>query len=110
MDQRKINLLLVQCANSPLTVEVRQVRVNPDLAGAGTSRSSSSYEGNYSGTGLNFEGSDNLIGTQGTGLPGSGEMDSDFAYDVTVEIYGIIYIYNPVDEAILGGEEDTTAA
>ena len=36
--------------------------------------------------------------------------DSAFPYDVTVELYGIIYIYNPVVESTLGDEADTDAS
>ena len=35
IDQRKIPLLLAECANSPLPVEVRMVRINPEEGGSG---------------------------------------------------------------------------
>ena len=31
--------------------------------------------------------------------------ESMFTYDLTVEVYGIVYIYNPPDPAILGAED-----
>ena len=32
-----------------------------------------------------------------------------FQYDVDVELYGIIYVYNPVNKEVLGIEEEGTA-
>jgi hypothetical protein len=109
MDQRAINKLLVQCANSPLTVEVRQVRVNPQ---------DGSTERSGGGTGLlrgrlggeaDFEGRGGLFNARGPAGPDFG-VDDAFPYDVTVEIYGIIYIYNPVDESTLGEGADPDAS
>lgn len=98
MNQLDINRLLSECANSPLTVEVRQVRVNPDDAGRGM--------GGRFGMFLNQdEFAEPFNPGRGRSLPGFGRGDemSDMAFpnDVTVEIYGIIYIYNPVDEDLL---------
>ena len=78
MDHRKINRLLIECANSPLTVEVRQLRMHPSTA---------------------------------AGEPGEGGKGSnDFPYDRNVELYGIVYIYNPVDHDRLGVEAVEPAA
>lgn len=91
MDQREINRLLIACGNSPLTVEVRQVRINPSSSagttdqGRETSRSSSE-----SGTSLSSEGIS--------------------SYDVPIEIYGIIYVFNPVDNPKLRPEESDSEA
>jgi hypothetical protein len=43
----------------------------------------------------------------GQGLPGSNltgpeAIDAQSTTDITVEIYGIVYIYNPVDDQVLG--------
>ncbi len=49
----------------------------------------------------------------GGGYPGmraQGAAASDSPYDATVEIYGLIYIYNPVDLAKLGLEDETATA
>ena len=43
----------------------------------------------------------------GGGFPGGGADDSEFPLDMSVEIYGIIYIYNPPDPAKLGVEQVT---
>ena len=104
MDQRKINTLLAECANYKLTVEVRQVRVNPPDAGSaqddGGGREALRQPSYVEPGGDRREGPGGPVGP-----PGTETVDMAFPYDVTVEIYGIIYIYNPVDEAILGKDE-----
>lgn len=74
VDEREIPKLLVECANSPLPVEVNQLRVNP-------SKGSESK--------APVPGMDGAPGTRGT-------------FDVPVEICGTIYIYNPPDTTKLG--------
>ena len=64
IDQRRINNLLAECANSPLTIEVNQVRI--------------------------LSNANNTASTRQSGGKGA------FPYDSVVEIFGIIYIYNPV--------------
>ncbi|MBI3837713.1 MAG: hypothetical protein HY288_07240 [Planctomycetia bacterium] len=80
IDQREIPRFLVECANSPLPVEVRQLRINPSK-GATTSTSSPQPGGAKGGAGL--------------------ESASD---DLPIELHGIIYIYNKPNMAKLGGE------
>jgi hypothetical protein len=73
MDQREITRLLTECANYPLPVEVRQLRINPGSGG----------------------------GTQ----PAQGRSAAPGeAFDVIVEIHGIIYLFNPPDPVKLGAE------
>jgi hypothetical protein len=74
VDEREIPKLLVECANSPLPVEVNQLRVNPT------------------------KGTETKTPIPGQDI-GAGARSS---YDVPVEICGIIYIYNPPDTAKLG--------
>jgi hypothetical protein len=81
VDEREIPKLLVECANSPLPVEVNQLRVNPTK---GTESKSP------------IPGQDGAPGTRSS-------------YDVPVEICGIIYIYNPPDTAKLGTGADPAA-
>lgn len=72
MDQRWLPHLLIECANSPLPIEVKQVRINPDKS--------------TMGFGGNMSGSQSM--TQGAGpLP----TDPNFAQ---VEIKGVVFIYN----------------
>jgi hypothetical protein len=89
MDQRGLNRLLVECASSELTIEVRQLRINPPMEDRG---------GSYS-----FQPS------RGMGDVAGGQLvdeDERSGFDVTVELYGIIYIFNPVDRKVLGYEDD----
>jgi hypothetical protein len=84
MDQREIPKLLVECANSPLPVEVQQLRINASRGGAAANRGGQAAS------------------TAGTASKGPGsELES---YDVPVVICGIIYIYNPPDTSKLGGD------
>lgn len=89
IDQREINRLLVECANAPLPVEVRQLRINP--GGSGTS-SSSAKKGS---------------GGPPTGAAPGTETET---YEVPIELAGIIYIYNPPDVAKLGAAPADPAA
>ncbi len=98
IDQREISRLLVECANSPLPIEVRQVRVSP--AEQSTTPAGGRQPHNQ---GLNMGGS----GGPNGGRPrpfaakNSDEERDKNPYDVIVEISGIIYIFNPPDQAKL---------
>jgi len=83
MDTRRIDKLLAECGNSPLTVEVRQLRLNRPPAGGGADTT----------------GQDSSTTTPAGSDAGS---DQRALYDRPVELYGIVYIFNPVDEAKLG--------
>ena len=83
IDEREIERLLVECGNSPLTVEVRQLRMLPRTS---TPR----------GAGAEY----------GTGAGGN---DAPNPYLRPVELYGIISIYNPVNRASLGFEDTEEA-
>lgn len=78
IDQREINKLLVECGNSPLMVEVQQLRFNP---GAGV-------------TGF------------GPARPGGAAAGMALAAPDyrPVELFGIISMYNPVNASALGKE------
>ena len=125
VDQRRIPELLVNCANSEMPIEVLWIRINPEAmrpfditsytssniagggvkiesAAAGTPRSASS-------TGSAVPGST----TPSTGMGGRSEEGSMSAFQqggtissygtetVTIEIYGVITIFNSVDESTL---------
>jgi hypothetical protein len=82
VDQRRIPELLVACANSPLPVEVRQLRINPGREGA--------------------RGGGNTPGASGGPPPtsratGTKSGEGSDAYEVPIELHGIIYIYNKPD-------------
>jgi hypothetical protein len=90
MDQREINRFLVECSNSPLLIEVTQVRMNP-----------SHGQGNSSKAAVPG-------GQPAAGRPTSTPTESE-SYELPVEIAGIIYIYNPPDKSKLGGGEPAAA-
>lgn len=89
IDQREINKLLVECANAPLPVEVRQLRINP---GGGGSSSGSSKKSS---------------GGAPAGAAAGAETET---FEVPIELAGIIYIYNPPDVAKLGAAPAEAAA
>ncbi|PQO47095.1 hypothetical protein [Blastopirellula marina] len=109
MDQREIDKLLVECGNANLMVEVRQVRVSPTSDGSGGGGAYGGGGGygadmggmNMGGMGMGEEMSGGY-GTDGRGGQGSDQNEKFF--DVPVEIYGIVYIYNPVHEELLWPE------
>jgi hypothetical protein len=121
IDQRKIHKLLAECGNSPLTVEVRQVRIGGDAGkggaagGYGSYGSSGSYgdysssdESSYEDQGSMFDMSSSLGGLGGYGgygSSGSARALTQAMNDVTVEVYGIVYIYNPVNKKALKVDE-----
>ena len=90
MDERMLNKLLVECANAPMTFEVRQFRFNPpdanDVMGGGG-------------------GSTDLGGPLRSRTLKANEY---LSFDRTVELFGIIYVFNPVSEPVLKGEQGGT--
>ena len=114
LDQAGLDRLLTECANSPLTIEVRQVRINPTDTGAmDIFTMPRGGEGDMKRRGgppsrIQLEGPGLGVG-QNT-LSGADAIDAQSTTDVTAEIYGIVYIYNPVDEQVLGivSSEDAT--
>ncbi|MGA2797762.1 MAG: hypothetical protein ABSE63_09300 [Thermoguttaceae bacterium] len=102
MDQRKISKLLVECANSPMPIEVRRVsirRVASELLDSGTTAAASP-------AGPSREYNRRTVDVRGparpTGAGGGGEEGGAGSYDIPVEIQGIIYIYSPPDLNTLG--------
>ncbi len=100
IDQRYVNRLLAACANAPLTYEVRQFRFSPpdevSFTGSGTT-----YNPPVHGSGggmIDFGGA-------ATG-PEMIVPENVDRLDQEVELWGIIYIFNPVNEAMLGTGDD----
>jgi hypothetical protein len=89
MNQNEITKLLTNCANYPLPVEVKQLRINPDLESKQSSKAN-----------MPKGASNEPINLSPTAR---GPLD------VTVEIHGIIYIFNPPDRAKLGQPDGATA-
>lgn len=89
IDQRYVPRLLAACGSAALMVEVRQVRVLDPNA---SSSSASMFGGDEGGT----------MGGMMTSAP-----KNDFPFDVEVEVYGVINIYNPPLKEALGLDEVT---
>jgi hypothetical protein len=96
MDQRYIPTLLLESANAPLPIEVKQVRINPQMAMAG-------IEGTAGGT---YSGA--------SSLPSGVTMDTSDPNYAIVEIRGVVFIYNePTTDAApaeSGAVDGTVAA
>lgn len=109
IDQRYLNRLLAECGNSNLIIEIRQIRVNQPiyegggLAGIGAAPPAPRMagEGGFGGGGPRR--SPTPVRGGGGGRNGEGESPDDERshYEVDVELYGIVYIYNPVNDAML---------
>jgi hypothetical protein len=126
LDQRRLHRVLAECGNSRLPVEIRQVRINrPPAASAGGGGGGDF--GDSAPPGMNmpstgtappglgaFGGADGAAGMfGGGGRPGAGSAIADASVDpnlVDVEVYGIVYIYNPVNKSQLGLTEAPTTA
>ena len=171
MDQRKLNVLLAQCGNSKLPVEIRQVRINRDpapaggmgggygggmMAGGGYSGEggggmTSALGGMSGGMGGGMMGGLSSLGGGGGGMGGmgggmmgggmaggyggsagysgegggfggmtggrpgmvQGSVTQDAQVDtnvIPVELYGVVYIYNPVNKKQLSPEAPADGA
>lgn len=120
MDQRKIADLVAACGSARLMIEVRQVRIN---ASGGSSTAGGGYGGGgggggygggygeeedgggYGGAGGGYGGGGGGYGGGGGGYGAAAAGAGEFPNDVPVEVYGIVYLYNPPDEEKLGIEQ-----
>ena len=129
MDERKIGDFLAACANSPFAFEIHQVRINRHIAGQGIElNGGAKRQGGAGGRGMDMEmdmmgmdmerGGMEMEMGMGMGMGGSVEevalkstpVETRTNYDVNVEFYGIVKIYNPVREKFLrkaAGIEET---
>lgn len=100
IDQRQIEKLLVECANSELTVEVRDLLMT------------TKEDEKQQDRGKRGNRPTPLRRSVGRPDDGAEKTTNQFPYDVVVEIYGIVYLYNPVDKKALGitSDENVTAA
>lgn len=117
MDERKIADFMAACANSPFAFEIQQVRINRHLEG-GEFIEIAGGGGTGGGMGGGLEGGfggglGGLGGFEG-GMGGGAGGESTTAnfdkvepvatrtnFDVRVEFFGIVKIYNPVREDLL---------
>jgi hypothetical protein len=142
IDQRRIPDLLVQCANSTMPVEVVEMRISRGKIEAGTPGMGGMPGGmgglphggpaNIGGMGGMPMGMGGAMGAGGVGgageiagptgpgmvggVGGAGQLGAEdeeaSPYDVNIEIFGIIYIYNPPKDTarqVPGGTTDAAA-
>jgi hypothetical protein len=102
MDQRKISNLLVECVNRSMPIEVRRVRIRPGSGeildpSVASGTPATAVKDSYGRTAPGGRTS-----TRSTGIGAGADEAEAGAYDVAVEIQGIIYIYNKPDHNTLG--------
>lgn len=132
MDERWLPKVLVECANSPLPIEVQRLRINREKSGI--DKDGQAFEMAASagggGPGMGMGGRGEMGGGRGgemgrgggMGMPMGRGMEggsmgmslnaADTANLATVEIQGLVYIYMPPDPSILTvpGDDATLAA
>ncbi|MGB7345770.1 MAG: hypothetical protein WBD20_16255, partial [Pirellulaceae bacterium] len=97
MDQRYIPELIAACGSAALMVEVKQTRIMPKGAG-GAMGGSGGME-----SGMDEGGMDSDYGGGMGGAAAAVVKPADeFPLDVSIEIYGLIHLFNPPDEEALG--------
>ncbi|MCG8651652.1 MAG: hypothetical protein MI861_17560 [Pirellulales bacterium] len=100
IDQRSIQQLVAECGSAPLMVEVSQLRVLPksgatSLSGGGGMMEMEMMEDNMGNDMMNID----MTGNRG---PSTKKKAEEFPMDMMVEVYGLIYMYNPPDPVKLG--------
>jgi len=110
MDQRRIPDFLVACANSPLPVEVRQVRFNPGSTagrgamGSGDAAPSGGSLGPRASMGAPSGGTSGTLAGPTTGASaGKSAQAAVDVYVATVEFRGVIYFFTAPNKELLGG-------
>ncbi len=107
MDERKIPKFLAACANSPFRFEVRQVRINRHIPGQTVSADGKEVGGETSQN----DGTESAsAGRRGAASQVQKDVATRINYDVKVEFYGIVKIYNPVNFKLLQAPTDVTPA
>ncbi len=109
IDQRRLNKLLTEFGNAALPVEVRQLRINRAAAAAGNPGNffAAAGGGGPGPGGSGIEGGYAPQFSEG-GMPspgGAGSLTRDATVDtnlIKLELYGIVYLYNPVNRTVLG--------
>ena len=118
MDERKINEFLALCANSPFAFEVQQIRINKhdpktvlEFKGGVEQRKSVAMDGmggmggmdEYGGMmgGMGEYGGGGAFATTKLDALESTPVETRLNYDVRVEFYGIVRLYNRVRKDFL---------
>jgi hypothetical protein len=121
MNQQAIPDLLAMCANAALPIEVQRVRINSSESGAGFDSALAVPGADGAGGGGDGRGGYDGGGRGGGGYSGRGGMDGGVSMPMgvstpgmaTVEVVGIVYIYNQPDPTVLsvpGGDSTDVAA
>ncbi len=119
MDQSKIPTIVSLCGNGLIMIEVKQVRVNSgdspltlDLASVATGGEDG--EGGIPQTAGFQAPSASIGGPAAVSEDGSsdsvGVMNDDAPVDAPVEIFGIVYLFNPPDKQKLGMTEPASTS
>jgi hypothetical protein len=130
IDPNHLSTLIAACGNADLMLEVYQTRLNTEAAPSSGSGGGSGYgafsSGGKGGPGMAGMGSmeggsegaggmggyGNMMGGSGGDGYGGGGLAGSMAAikpmtEVTVEIFGLIYLYNPVNIGNLGSDKVT---
>jgi hypothetical protein len=115
IDQRAVTDLIAACGSAPLMIDVQQVRILPK-------NSSGATMGGEMGMGMGM-GMDSdmgmgmdmgMGGMSGMGMGGmamgaapTAVPQDEYPFDMNVEVYGLIYVYNPPQKDKLGVKDVT---
>ncbi len=118
IDTRKITRFLAECGNADLMLEPRQVRIGNTVAAGGAGGGAMGGYGGAPGVdGMDSSGdAASLGGGEGYGGEGDGgyggyggggatTMTFTDPYEIDLEVYGIVYLYNQPNIATLGIDE-----
>lgn len=107
VDQRRIDQLLVNCANSDMPVRITRVLIRPGQASrggtgyGGLGGESGMMTGTF-GYGYGGEGGYETGASPGSGYGVPGATQATSSHDVPIVIEGVIYLFNPPDQEQLG--------
>lgn len=100
IDQRRLQDLLANCGNHEIPVEVRQARINcAEGLSSGSGGAMRAGGGEYGGAPAASSGGNRR---RPAGVGGATGEQPESTQNVEVELYGIVYIYNPPNEQLLG--------
>lgn len=106
MDQGKLATLLAECGNGVMMIEVKQVRINsndqpwsPNLMQLATTGGDGS-DGSDGGDG--GDGGFSMVSEDGESSQGGDDFGLPPQADSPVEVFGIVYLFNPPDPNKLG--------
>jgi hypothetical protein len=114
IDQRYIQELLAKCGSAPLMIQVKQVRILPKEGLNSLSGGSGMMGMDEMDEGMDMDMEMDMGMESGMGMGGMGmgmaaappkKPPEPFPLDMAVELYGLIYMYNPPDPVKLGVEE-----